>query len=813
MNRDLSSDNRNHSSPKLKKSTKVSSPVQDKADEFKINSNKAIGQRPRSAGFRSFLSWFKKVENLQRHEEEVQSSESSSESSEENNSSSSTATVASFSFLPANKYKPYGEASQPEKFFSPGPYTETYHKLILERNKRRHLDKNISLRKKYSLYSSGTISSKIDRSENVSKSEQNEPTNVMYDTFSLPTFSKLKIDSLNEFNDRKTASLSSRNVKTGTHVKGKRKAPLPPISSEYIKSYRKKRKAPPPPLVMPKFSDIELTKKSNSPLTKSPLKERKSGEEKGKKLSPVQNADVSNAEISPKPWYKRESKVKHNKNSIQDIAKKKKHEFPEVGFFRCSQLFENFRSTNNDKSESENKNEKRVSRLLPNISELDREAAEIIKHHKSNIENGETDILMWKTNAINKPSSARDLISKFNALSNVQGNSKVTNNIEIRLSNNNIIRNDVLSITNQNSIENGLTKAQVINENNLSTSSSDTDNSIKNIPPQNLPREGEISKSFKAEIFSALPDLATASQNTKDPIENNIQSKSMEQTKQKLTEMEEKIRLREILKEMKNSLPKRPKTNIITENPESDQGNKKNLAVVPEINPQHSSEPTDRRANFFNIQHIQVIPQKHNETKKELNQISENFTKAPEKSAPVAKSDSKISELCKPIPLGEPSKVEVPKTETKIQNNTPIYSAASSKVSSFAQTKSVLCKSDQIYETPEKIMTKYQPPTTTALQTTSNAVYMNVEESKLLKNNPPVETKLSPINSLNTTNVLLKQLEQAITEGDDVAAAKLAKDLAMLKVNCLVMCSPNVDAKEVKWKKYDMNTKLNILLL
>lgn len=777
MSRDINADIKNQNSPKFKK-------VVNPLEELKINSTKGIGQRPRSAGFKSFLSWFKKVENLQRPEE-VESEDSESDSSEENSSSSSTATVASFAFLPPNKYKPYGEASQPEKFFSPGPYTETYHKLIQERNRRRNLDKNLSLRKKYSLYSSGTIGNKVDKNENV-KVETVETPDLPYDTFSLPSFSKLKVEN-NENDSRKTASLSTRNVKTGSHVKGKRKAPLPPINTEYMKSYRKKRKAPPPPLIMPKAEEVEnVVKKdektpTNSQITKSPLvkdKRQRDVEEKGKKSPQIQNL---NSEISPKPWYKRESKTKL-KSATPDSSKKKKHEFPEVSFFRCSQIFENFRSVNSDKQDSENKNEKRISRLLPNISELDREAAEIIKHHKSTNENEPVEVLMWKANVVNKPSSARELICKFNALSNEQTSSKCNSNLEIKLSNDNIKRN--------------VTKSPEDSRMNAPF----VPNSPKMLHfPKNVPHEGEISKSFKAEIFSALPSLANVENTKQNPTENEAQIKSIQETHQKLNEIEEKVRLRELLKEMKNSLPKRPKVSQIKE-------------TSAKIECDDKLEKADKKQTTVN-----ELPNRSDIVSKAE---SDTSCSGPSKITPLKCGDVKESDRNNSSIIPESDKLPNMKLSYVVMNTTPVIEPprvtdvliknvtkaqnalmnnSANKVSSFAQTKSILCKSEQGASNDVNVKVSNQPSSNLP---NGNILYMNVEESKNLNCNDTKIVQNSILsNSENNTNVLLKKLEQAITEGDDDAAAKLAKDLAMLKVNCLVMCSPKTDATQPQLKK------------
>lgn len=147
-------------------------------------------------------------------------------------------------------------------------------------------------------------------------------------------------------------------------------------------------------------------------------------------------------------------------------------------------------------------------------------------------------------------------------------------------------------------------------------------------------------------------------------------------------------------------------------------------------------------------------------------------------------------------PVIEPPRVTdvLIKNVTKAQN--ALMNNSANKVSSFAQTKSILCKSEQGASNDVNVKVSNQPSSNLP---NGNILYMNVEESKNLNCN---DTKIvQNSNSENNTNVLLKKLEQAITEGDDDAAAKLAKDLAMLKVNCLVMCSPKTDATQPQLKK------------
>lgn len=641
------------------------------ANELNTNNNKIqvprspvfshsriLEQRPRSSGFKSFLNWFKKVESLQRNEE----IETTSAESDDSSSTSSTATVASFAFLPANVYKPFGDAQQPEKYIAAGPYTETYHKLLQERNKRRKMDKNLTLRKKYSLYSSGTLPNSKENNEDAKE----------YDTFSLPTVNKTYGEA------RKTASLTT---KGSCHVKGKRRAPPPPVPPLTLTA-RRKRKAPPPPLNIQK-EEVVIEPEKPKPHENSPVAER-----------------------SPKPWYKRESKIKSSKNTKNDLKKKTKPEYPEIGFFRCSRIFENKKPTTPDKGE-----EKRMSCFLPNISELDREAAEIIKMHKENSENGNIGHC--------RPSSAKDLINKFNALTNATSKQEESSPKLLKQCNKspiNILRRknirdlkDISLSKNENQrtpeiprkfFPEDIQRSNVFKLSQCSRChaatmgdpcTSCTNHDIKNI---------ESGQSFQEEVFSALPGF------------NYVSSeKDKSQVYQKLNDLEEKVRLRELLKEMKNSLPKKQK-------PDSKKEETKEL-------------PPDEIPSVSKISN--EIPKPAEEQKEQNIVIVEKVEEKP----------TKITNIQAPP--------EILKT---------------TKVSSSSQTGNCVVK---------KLEPRKPQP--------SPGLYSNVKE--------PVAVK-------SDLSELLKKLEIAIADGNDVMAAKLAKDLALLKVNCSVVTAPLPENKLVE---------------
>ncbi|KAG4074899.1 hypothetical protein HA402_009324 [Bradysia odoriphaga] len=108
------------------------------------------------------------------------------------------------------------------------------------------------------------------------------------------------------------------------------------------------------------------------------------------------HSSISPSSISPRPWYKRspasnkDYAIPFKKEIVLRTMEKRKvkksakelesPQLPEFGFSRNSSLFEGFFSrTQHDRSDRTDDQEKRRSGIgMPNISELDREAAEIV---------------------------------------------------------------------------------------------------------------------------------------------------------------------------------------------------------------------------------------------------------------------------------------------------------------------------------------------------------------------------------------------------------------------------------------------------
>lgn len=144
--------------------------------------------------------------------------------------------------------------------------------------------------------------------------------------------------------------------------------------------------------------------------------------------------------ISPRPWFKRQSaSSQKDSNTILKSLEKKKHkneekDLPELGysrnsFFGNASRFNIFARIGDDSKKRERDAEKRKSQIgIPNISELDREAAEIIQRGheiKSSKQLNASELLMLRSQINNlkdranededRPRSAKDLINKFEA--------------------------------------------------------------------------------------------------------------------------------------------------------------------------------------------------------------------------------------------------------------------------------------------------------------------------------------------------------------------------------------------------------------
>lgn len=160
------------------------------------------------------------------------------------------------------------------------------------------------------------------------------------------------------------------------------------------------------------------------------------------KLSPKVEKLITPPLISPRPWFKRQSGPSYDettpsslKTSEKKRSKNVEKNLPEISssrnsFFGSAGRFNIFSRIGEDSKKKECNSEKRRSQIgIPNISELDREAAEIIKRgHETGkaakrLNASELLMLRSKINHLKdaaneddtQPRSAKDLINKFEA--------------------------------------------------------------------------------------------------------------------------------------------------------------------------------------------------------------------------------------------------------------------------------------------------------------------------------------------------------------------------------------------------------------
>lgn len=263
--------------------------------------------RPLSGGIWTLFSWLRRSER--------------SSSEESVTSVGSDRTTNSFDFLAPFHYK---HATSPV-VLPLSPLTETYKKRLHERNIRRQFDRDLTLRRKYGLYTEEGLG---------------------YDAFSLPPARKILKDSAQGRQRRATSE--SIIQPRAAYVPGKRRAPLPPTlvtSTSLPRSYKRKRPAPKPPVKLSENNkeNDEINKKiqmNSKPVLDKQLSESKSVVEKDLKKGQL-NKDV---------------KLRTEKSFLKQIFdNRKRNSAIDISYIK----------------------------VLPSISELDKQAAEIIQTNKS----------------------------------------------------------------------------------------------------------------------------------------------------------------------------------------------------------------------------------------------------------------------------------------------------------------------------------------------------------------------------------------------------------------------------------------------
>lgn len=363
---------------------------------------------------------------------------------------------------------------QPKILIEAGPTTDTYRQRLRAHQNAIENDRklDLTLRKKYNLFDCDTVTSVSIRlnSKNSYYTDLSlpQPSSSGQANNSLPSTD----DTINRISKphRRTASDSSKDKKAGAylHVKGKRKAPDPPLKkrdtrestnnrnststnsgtlSPYSTLGRKKRKAPapPPPVIntpqlvqsinedvptvlsngllddeeikaiiqgtssgfsakLPEYTTMDKVKPSNDDVPSNNVRctdtlklekgiLRSTRDITSDNVKSDERSSISPSSISPRPWYKRspasnkDCSIPFKKEIVLRTMEKRKikksakelesPQLPEFGFSRNSSLFESFFSrTQHDRSDDQEKRRSGIG--MPNISELDREAAEIV---------------------------------------------------------------------------------------------------------------------------------------------------------------------------------------------------------------------------------------------------------------------------------------------------------------------------------------------------------------------------------------------------------------------------------------------------
>ncbi|XP_063617583.1 uncharacterized protein LOC134790648 [Cydia splendana] len=202
----------------------------------------------------------------------------------------------------------------------PGPPTDSYKKRLRDRNSRLQHDRDLTLHRKYGLF----------RGENG------------YDAFSLPPARKTTENNWEERERRATSECLQRRA---AHVPGKRRAPAPPARAATLGGRSRKRPAPQPP----RRPLSELGR--NAPIPEEPLLLQTD------LVDPALRRTES-MDCKPEKYIKKE--IKNSKPRT------------EKSFLK--QIFEGRKRNSAVETIPE--------RILPSISELDKQAAEIIESCK-----------------------------------------------------------------------------------------------------------------------------------------------------------------------------------------------------------------------------------------------------------------------------------------------------------------------------------------------------------------------------------------------------------------------------------------------
>ncbi|KAK6632404.1 hypothetical protein RUM44_007446 [Polyplax serrata] len=361
---------------------------------------------PKERKFFSFLKWFKKNKENSTLKNFKDSSVASSPVFQRRRNSScesidtlfSTQTVRSFAYIPPQQYQPSAPPSCLLDFDKSDPA------LVNQKDCEAKQPENVE-----PIY------------DKRKKRRAPGPPRLTREN-SLPTTLEHKqkdeeMESDSQTLHRRTVSESFKDKKAGAycHVQGKRKAPLPPpnapsiypnlqkMNSQYQSLQKKKKPAPPPPQTKDVREQRNASDQEDKVTTDvgevEPVKCDLQDNYLEKPMTKTENkSELLKLNWSPlpsRPWYKRSHRDSGGTSNIRKdllkgfdrkkINKNTDDWMPEVGYSRKSLSSDNPGKFNIfaklDAHEDKKKKEKRKSQIsiLTNISELDKEAAEILR--------------------------------------------------------------------------------------------------------------------------------------------------------------------------------------------------------------------------------------------------------------------------------------------------------------------------------------------------------------------------------------------------------------------------------------------------
>lgn len=374
----------------------------------------------------------------------------------------SSATATSFAFIPSYQFRINQKSKQIPSLNFENELLQSSRDSFTER------DNSVYLRKKYNLLGSDVALSQNNGELTINRKLKTLHRNSIGNAQNLTQEFESGKRPAKRYGSTNRRPKSEYDIcdtfdkarKLHCHKPGKRKAPPPPIENPNVSnskvlikhtvSRRKKRKAPSPPK---NFSKMEKSYETEMNVTTTTTSEERTMCNDSLKLEKgvlkannntstviaksVVNSEMTNVPVSPKPWYKR-SATRTQSKTIKNSDKKKGCEqvwderMLEVGLPRSSAMFDEHKVVSLPSKIDENEKRRSQISMLANISELDREAAEIVQKERDrerDTANSINDQFYQQTcdtfpssvdrSNMSKRHTSKDLISILNAITNV----------------------------------------------------------------------------------------------------------------------------------------------------------------------------------------------------------------------------------------------------------------------------------------------------------------------------------------------------------------------------------------------------------